>query len=289
MLNIIIHLYKITYSNNIIVINYYIIKQAEIAQLPSCQKATVHPKGAPPHTRGAAFSRCVVSTAVPSVTGPDSAFFRFSFTSTRLSSRSTLRLSFLLHSSSTSFSLCSRLLSMKGEVTWCQLGTWGAREGSKDWGASCTFSLYFASRGTVTEQALALVQFGLPGSAQRTRSSPCPSWSQVAQVHCPSFPVVPPWLISTHHPSPCSTCAAPQHFLQLPPLLAQLGELSPDFILLLLQPLLLLRKPLHLCLRPVLAQLGFHCCRWKHNPPNQAQPGEKPGGKTSSGAWKQNE
>lgn len=177
---------------------------------------------------------------------------------------------------------------MKGEVTWCQLGTWGAQEGSKDWGTACTFSLYFASRGTVTEQDLALVQFRLPGSAQSTRSPPAPPGPRWPRLIAPSFPVVPPWLISTHQPSPCSTCAAPQHFLQLPPLLAQLGELSPDFILLLLQPLLLLRKPLHLCLCPILAQLGFHCCRWKHNPPNQAQPEEKPGGKTSSGAWKQN-
>lgn len=63
----------------------------------------------PPLTRGLTFSRCVVSTVVPSVTGPASAFFRLSFTSTMLSSRSTRLLSSTRHSSSISFSLCSRL------------------------------------------------------------------------------------------------------------------------------------------------------------------------------------
>lgn len=64
---------------------------------------------APELTRGLTFSRWVVSTVVPSVTGPASAFFRLSFTSTMLSSRSTRLRSSTLHSSSISFSFSSRL------------------------------------------------------------------------------------------------------------------------------------------------------------------------------------
>lgn len=60
-------------------------------------------------TRGLMVSRWVVSTVVPSVTGPASAFFRLPFTSMMLSSRSTRLLSSTLHSSSISFSCCSRL------------------------------------------------------------------------------------------------------------------------------------------------------------------------------------
>ena len=60
-------------------------------------------------TWGLTFSRWVVSTVVPSVTGPASAFFRLSFTCTMLSSRSTRLLSSTLHCSSISFSFCSRL------------------------------------------------------------------------------------------------------------------------------------------------------------------------------------
>lgn len=63
----------------------------------------------PALTRGLILSRWVVSTAVPSVTGPASAFFRLSFTSMMLSSRSTSLLSSIRHSSSTLFSFCSRL------------------------------------------------------------------------------------------------------------------------------------------------------------------------------------
>ena len=50
-----------------------------------------------------------MSTVVPSVTGPASAFLRLSFTSTMLSSRSTRLRSSTLHSSSISLSFCSRL------------------------------------------------------------------------------------------------------------------------------------------------------------------------------------
>lgn len=99
------------------------------AHAPACA-------GVPPPTRGAAFSRCVVSTVVPSVTGPDSAFFRFSFTSTRFSSTSTLRLSFFLHSSSISFSFCSRLLSAKGGTARhraCCLAPRGWHEAGGPW------------------------------------------------------------------------------------------------------------------------------------------------------------
>ena len=69
-----------------------------------------HGDGAPGLTRGLTLSRWVVSTVVPSVTGPASAFLRLSFTSTMLSSRSTRLRSSTLHSSSTSFSFCSSVV-----------------------------------------------------------------------------------------------------------------------------------------------------------------------------------
>lgn len=68
------------------------------------------------------LSRWAGSTAVPRVTGPCSAFLRFSFTSTICSSRSTLWFSLSLHSSSLLFSFSSRpgrkLLSEKRERLW---------------------------------------------------------------------------------------------------------------------------------------------------------------------------
>uniref|UniRef100_A0A8C5NN82 Uncharacterized protein n=1 Tax=Junco hyemalis TaxID=40217 RepID=A0A8C5NN82_JUNHY len=116
--------------------------------------------------------------------------------------------------------------------------------------------------------APALVQSGLYGLAQSTRFPPS---LLVPEGPGSLLPLSPePQLGSIPHIPPCPahpTCAATKHFLQLPPLLAQLGELSSDLILLLLQPLLLLREPSHLCLCPVLAQFGLHCSCWKHSPP----------------------
>lgn len=164
-------------------------------------------------------------------------------------------------------------------------GSWGAPQGSRDQGISCTFSSCFAPRGTL---ALALVQSGLCGLC-RAPHFPHLFWSQEGQVHCPLF-LHGPTLAHFHTSTlPCSTCAATKHFLQLPSLLAQLGELSSDFLLLLLQPFLLLCEPFHLCLCPVLAQLGFHRCCWKHSPTTTSSVREKEQeGENFSGAWKEN-